>query len=136
MFVLIQNKPATEGEWPQVLIERKEGVPELEELQAAVGGWVDATTLADLGNGRELTAWVNDEGLLIGLPILQILNPPAYRGPANLAGNVVLAITDMKTGETVPMTEEEAGLISFGGRWLLNFQTGQMVPLLSYTGSN
>jgi hypothetical protein len=64
----------------------------LEDLQKAVGGYIEvAHCFVDLKTGKTMTALVNEEGLLIGLPA----NPFSMDGTCTfgnqpLAGNILL----------------------------------------------
>ncbi len=78
--------------------------PSLENLQAAVGGLIQAIDLAP-----ELTMWCNDEGKLMGLPV----NPVAtalwtrYFGETDvIVGNVVFTGGSDEEGETTGLLNE------------------------------
>lgn len=78
-----------------------------EALQNAVDGYVEPffTIPSPEGNGS-LTGYVNEEGLVIGLPIdFGVFHAPEYVVP--LAGNaVIVGLTD--EGETRGLTQGEA----------------------------
>lgn len=94
----------TEGEAKEV--ELVEGESQLDKLQEAVGGWVQAVDFTP-----NLTIWVNEEGKLIGLPI----NPMAtflwekYFGLTDfICGNVIFTGGTGDEGETLGLNEETA----------------------------
>ena len=94
----------TEGEAKEV--ELVEGESQLDKLQEAVGGWVQAVDFTP-----NLTIWVNEEGKLIGLPI----NPMAtflwekYFGLTDfICGNVIFTGGTGEEGETLGLNEETA----------------------------
>lgn len=90
-------------------IEWREGVPNLDEMQEVVGGYIEPVDLRVDPGGRHLTIYVNDEGLL------HQLTPNLYVAPTGqtLVGPAVVTCTDMSTGETVAVTEEERERIEF-----------------------
>ena len=47
-------------------MEFRDGIPELEDLQQAVGGYVDAIECSIAGSAA--TTWINDEGKLVDEP--------------------------------------------------------------------
>lgn len=77
------------------------------DLQEAVGGYVEPffTEPSPFGNGS-LTGYVNEEGLVIGLPIsFGVYHSPEYIVP--LAGNaVIVGLSD--DGDTRGLTDAEA----------------------------
>ena len=94
----------TEGEAKEV--ELVEGESQLDKLQQAVGGWVQAVDFTP-----NLTLWCNEEGKLIGLPI----NPMAtflwekYFGLTDfICGNVIFTGGTGDEGETLGLNEETA----------------------------
>lgn len=81
----------------------------LPHLQRAVGGCVDVVALTG-----DLDMWLNDEGLLIGLPVnilatgiaaLHGLTHQVYVGPVVLTGGA-----DAE-GNTLPLTEQQVQLL-------------------------
>ncbi len=93
-----------EGEAKEV--ELVEGESQLEKLQEAVGGLVQAVDFTP-----NLTIWVNEEGKIIGLPI----NPMAtflwekYFGLTDfICGNVIFTGGTGDEGETLGLNEETA----------------------------
>ncbi len=93
-----------EGEAKEV--ELTEGESQLDKLQEAVGGLVQAVDFTP-----NLTIWVNEEGKLIGLPI----NPMAtflwerYFGLTDfICGNVIFTGGTGEEGETLGLNEETA----------------------------
>lgn len=80
------------------------GGTNLTHLQQAVGGSVDVVALTD-----ELDMWVNDEGLVMGMPINEVATAIArehgmshqpYAGPAVFTGGCDEA------GDTQPLTKD------------------------------
>ena len=76
----------------------------LEALQATVGGYIECAfnIPSPARKGYTLTGYVNDEGLLQRLPVCVVASTC---GP--LAGPVIVCGLDWRTGETVPLIEEE-----------------------------
>lgn len=93
-------------EGPKVTLHQ--GKPSLAQMQEAVGGYIEAA-LHHPSPRKHITvdAWVNEEGLLIGLPI-------QYRRSTDgslLAGTIVITATNERTGNTVEATEDEIAAI-------------------------
>lgn len=76
----------------------------LASLQGAVGGWVEPVVLGQKG-AREIIAWVNEEGLLDGLPWNR-----ALPGGQPLAGPIVVtgSLLGPEGRETTGLTVSEA----------------------------
>lgn len=85
------------------VIEVPGGAPTLAALQRLVGGYVDVVRLDD---GLDL--WVNDEGLLQGLPVNVVATALAQ---TPLVGAAVIARSD-QDGETLGVTDEDAAMFS------------------------
>lgn len=88
--------------------------PTLADLQKVVGGRVEpAFTLPSPDSkSRELTGYVNEEGLCIGLPLLLHLrrdNPEYPLSP--VAGSMIITALDMD-GETQLLTDSEMKFLS------------------------
>lgn len=87
-----------EGDVEKVSFDRKD---ELNVLQEAVGGWIEA-----VDTGANGTMWVNEEGKLMNLPInkratyLWWTLVPAARGRDMLCGDVVVTGGIDHTGNT------------------------------------
>ena len=81
--------------------------PKLDEMQSVVGGLIEPmfTVPSPEGGERMLTGYANEEGLLIGLPMLGWYQDE--RGSFPFAGNMVITALDYSTGDTVTMTEKE-----------------------------
>lgn len=80
------------------------GTPTLEQMQQVVGGLICSAWSTPSGEyGIVLDGYVNDEGLLIGLPLATRLEI-GDRYETMLAGNMVIVATDRRNGETIPMT--------------------------------
>jgi hypothetical protein len=77
----------------------------LEDLQAAVGGLIEAVQLTP-----EVHGWVNEEGKLTGLPVNDVathLFRRAYPGTRDvIAGSMVLMGTNDETGDDVDLPQE------------------------------
>lgn len=129
MFGIIQ--PGSEK------IEWKPGIPEYETIRDTVGGLIEPVEITVTEGHRSVTAWCNEEGTIIGLPpsahlVRHVAGGPGI--PITLVGPLVISVSDMRTGETEPMTPEEVAGVSFGSQWLISFQHGTMIPLLEWTG--
>ena len=79
----------------------------LAALQKHVDGTIAvAFTIPSPVPGRELTGYVHDEGLLLRLPLRNVVvHPGGYATP--LAGPMVLSAVDERDGETVSLLPEE-----------------------------
>lgn len=99
---------------PEVMrptVTKREGTPTLDDFYREIDcRTVDRVTIHhDPDTGRNLDAWVDDEGLLQRpprSPVVWFDELDTYRGVVHLAGPVLVAASD-RAGETVPMTEEE-----------------------------
>jgi hypothetical protein len=86
---------------------------ELEDYQAAVGGWIEAVDLLDLG----VTIYVNDEGRLNGLPFnsrvsfLWWYHAPEARQSAMLLGDAVLVGMPDRRGNATDLPDAARGLL-------------------------
>ena len=111
-----------------------EGAPTLDQLQAAVGGYIGTAGRVRSGAHRTLDVWCNDEGFLD--PALQ---PVAYLGatlrtdaPYTIRGGLVITASDTRTGDTVPMTAAEVERVRLGDApFLFDFAAGRMLPNLN-----
>lgn len=95
----------------------------LDGLQSIVGGYVQPffTAASPLGKG-ELTGYVNEEGLMLGLPVgFGVVHSPTYVMP--LAGNAVIVGLG-RDGETRGLSEPEAE------RVLKSFRTILSIPAM------
>ena len=101
-------------------------VPQLKEMQDIVGGYIEPcfTIESPFRPNFLLTAYVNEEGLLIGLPIVfHVLYP--NRAAVGMAGNVVFTAMEPEDGRTTAMTEQEVEFIKSevgqkGPFWYIN----------------
>ncbi len=79
----------------------------LQDLQSAVGGWVQAIDLAD-----DLTMWLNEEGKLTGLPhnttAQKLWDKTFWVGSDFVVGDVVLTGGTGEEGETLPLGDDTA----------------------------
>ena len=82
----------------------------LEKMQQHVGGYIEAFTLTfDDVTERRITAWLNDEGKLIGLEPTLVIVGSDEEVIDVLVGNLLITCTDHE-GETVGLTDEEVHL--------------------------
>ena len=103
------------------------GAPTLEQMQAAVGGYIETVFRVDspCRKGVEIDVYANEEGLLIGLPIDHINKHTGYP----IAGNIV--ITASKNGNTIEATPKEIeAALPFIGRLAVS-ATPEMFGLLN-----
>jgi Domain of unknown function (DUF3846) len=79
----------------------------LQDLQSAVGGWVQAI---DLSN--DLTMWLNEEGKLTGLPhnttAQKLWDKTFWVGSDFVVGDVVLTGGTDEEGVTLPLGDDTA----------------------------
>ncbi len=79
----------------------------LQDLQSAVGGWVQAIDLAD-----DLTMWLNEEGKLTGLPhnttAQKLWDKTFWVGSDFVVGDVVLTGGTDEEGATLPLGDDTA----------------------------
>jgi len=79
----------------------------LQDLQSAVGGWVQAIDLAD-----DLTMWLNEEGKLTGLPhnttAQKLWDKTFWDGSDFVVGDVVLTGGTDEEGVTLPLGDDTA----------------------------
>lgn len=112
-------------------IERREGTPSLEQMQEVVGGLIEAVRIDDdAPDDRELTLYVNEEGLMLRLDPLVALDTTGQP----LFGPVVITVTDRRTGDTVPATEEEIDRVKLGPDSMIDFGAGRLLPILRLAG--
>lgn len=85
--------------------------PTLEMMQETVGGYIETMTRipSPFRKEVEIDAFVNEEGLLIGLPIVMAVMDDY--GVRPFAGNVVFVGANIRTGESVALTAEEIDFI-------------------------
>ena len=80
----------------------------LEDYQAAVGGWIEAVDLLDLG----VTIYVNEEGLMRHMPFnsrasfLWWYHVPAARQKTMLVGDAVLVGLPDRNGDSIDLASE------------------------------
>ena len=86
-------------------------VPSLQTLQEVVGGLIEAmfTVPSKYRKGYSITGYVNEEGLLISLPIIGAVNDSYGFRP--FAGPMVIAGLKNSTGDSVLLTSEEIELL-------------------------
>ena len=79
----------------------------LQDLQSAVGGWVQAIDLAE-----DLTMWLNEEGKLTGLPhnttAQKLWDKTFWVGSDFVVGDVVLTGGTDEEGVTLPLGDDTA----------------------------
>jgi hypothetical protein len=104
--------------------EIHEGTPDLDEMQEIVGGYI-CTALTCESNEREgidITIFVNDDGLLEGLPI----NYRRSTDNSPIAGNMVITASSAFDGETIPATESEL-------RHIFKYMQQLDIPITEYS---
>ena len=81
----------------------------LKSLQNEVGGYIEAafTVPSPDGGSRFVTGYVNEEGLLIGLPMCLIT-----ADGNSYSGNCIIVGLDYKTGDTVPLSATELAWVT------------------------
>ncbi len=82
----------------------------LKHLQEAVGGFVDVVALAP---GMDM--WVNDEGLVIGLPINETATAIAHQHGMKhqfYVGAAVFTGGCNEEGDTLPLTEQQVATLT------------------------
>lgn len=81
----------------------------LAALQETVGGYIEAAftipSPTRQAEGIAVTGYVNDEGLIIGLPVSVLLGNATHMQP--MAGPLLVCGLDTRSGETVPLDAEE-----------------------------
>jgi Domain of unknown function (DUF3846) len=98
MYATIQNRR----------VEILDGIPTLEEAQAAVGGLIEtAIRIPTDRKGITVEVYCNEEGLCLGLPIQFVRGTDG----SYLAGDFVIVGGDDSTGEWVGLTTEEIGSV-------------------------
>ena len=100
----------------EVEVIRTETPPELDKLQEHVGGYSEPVfTVPSPFRNQEVTGYVNEEGLLIGLPIKFAVSDSYGQRP--FAGSlVIVGLTRMGEGDV--LTDEEID------HYLARIQTG------------
>lgn len=109
MYATLQVK-INEDAPPSSCVTRHEGVPTLRDMQNAVGGYIELALAIASPTRKNVTvdAYCNEEGRLIGLPVFFVPSPKGTnRGAWPVAGNLVVAATNQRTGKTVAATSEE-----------------------------
>ena len=99
MYATIQNRK----------VEILDGIPNLSEMQKAVGGLIETALRIPSPDRRNVSVEVycNEEGLLLGLPIqFTRATDGAY-----LAGDFVVVGYDTDSGNMVGLTTEEIGCV-------------------------
>jgi len=101
------------------------GKPSFEELQAGVGGNIEAVTVAEFG-GKEVTCYVNEEGKVLNLA------PTVFWEPLRdvLCGPLVITGTDFTTGETISVPRTLLERLTIGRQHLISFGLGLMLPIM------
>ena len=84
---------------------------ELENMQKVVGGYIEALTVHESDNGRELVVWLNEEGKLIGLEPNFVLAIKETGKVADIVmGNVLITAVNEK-GDTAGLTDADVQTI-------------------------
>lgn len=90
-----------------------------EDYRRAVGGWMEAVDIADLG----VTMYVHEEGQLLGLPFnsratfLWWYYVPEARQKAMLVGPALVVGLPDRNGDSTDIPRDTAGLLSQPGKW-------------------
>lgn len=111
----------TEADDPITTLE----VRQLEDYQAAVGGWIEPVDIAELG----VTIYVHEEGLVLGLPF----NPratflwwyfvPEARQKAMLVGPALIVGLPDRSGESTDIPSDAADRLTGSGIWRVEVRT-------------
>lgn len=85
--------------------------PTLRNLQSIVGGNIEPFPLLVYPNGREITAWVNEESLLINLkPNFAVVNQANNQLLTILHGDVIITATTPR-GSTTGLNKDELDFV-------------------------
>ena len=83
----------------------------LSTLQKAVGGWVECVPISST-----LEMWVNEEGLLVGLPynsIATYLYNHEWKSPDQIiVGDVIVTGGTLPNGDTAGLSDKEIALLT------------------------
>ncbi|SIS17685.1 protein of unknown function [Microbacterium sp. RURRCA19A] len=94
-------------------------VHQLEDYQAAVGGWIEPVDIPELG----ITIYVHEEGLVLGLPFnsratfLWWYFIPEARHKAMLVGPALIVGLPDRNGDSTSIPNDVARLLTEPGRW-------------------
>lgn len=109
------DAPNGMSSWSLKFEETEEPTIGLKRLQEAVGGRVECVSLPWDGMGRlesfDMDVWVNEEGLLHSLPqnpAVSLLASYISGHARFLVGNAIITAADYDSGETVPLTKDQA----------------------------
>lgn len=107
------------------------GDDSLDTMQKTVKGWITTAFRIPSSEGREIDAYVNDEGLLIGMQMeVAIVQPYRYV----YAGPMIITASD-EEGNTVGLTDEEIARFSLVPPGPFHFEGfGFIVPILNIKG--
>ena len=85
-------------------LSMNEGLPNLEQMQAVVGGLIE-TAYRGATNRKNITVdiYCNEEGLILDLPVSVLRRVDM----SPIAGNLIIVGGDNSTGETASLTTEE-----------------------------
>ncbi len=92
---------------PVVDVVETDTVPNLNTLQECVGGLIEPmfTIQSPVRKNHSLTGYVNEEGLIINLPVYGAVNDRYGFRP--FAGDMVIVGLNERTGDTVLLNENE-----------------------------
>lgn len=78
-------------------------------MQSTVGGYIEPafTVASPTRKGYAVTGYVNDSGLIDGLPITALIAYEDSNGAHPLSGPLLVCGLDTTNGETVPLTLDE-----------------------------
>ena len=103
------------SQWAVAMEEVESPTIGLERLQDAVHGLVEPLSMTWDGMGRiepfDLDLWVNEEGLLLGMePNIAASTFASFvmGYPMALVGDCIITGMDYESGDTVPLTQEQA----------------------------
>jgi hypothetical protein len=85
--------------------ETHDRIPTLKDMQEVVGGYIETALRhpSPVRKNVSVDAFVNEEGLLLGLPIHYC----RLTDGSALAGNIVIVGTNVDTGKTVKLVQKE-----------------------------
>ena len=99
---------------------------DLESLQQEVGGYIEAafTVPSPDGGSRFVTGYVNEEGLLLSLPMCLIT-----ADGNSYSGNCIIVGLDYSTGETVPLSATELKWVAENCEKVMELTPAGMDPM-------
>jgi hypothetical protein len=105
----------------QIVVTPTEGVPSLSDMQAVVDGYIETAfrVPSPFRKNVSIDAYVNEEGLLIGLP--RFVGVVDTYGQRTFAGNMVIVGGNENTGNTIALNEKELDYVTskFNGHYFV-----------------